>query len=88
MPDKDSGSNTTDSARTKIEQAKREVPEFREHFAKFKEQVTIGSYSSSTLYNYSLSVAKVSLMLKKSIIEFNADEVNQFLYSIAKEEKG
>ena len=87
IPDKNSGSLTTGSAKTLIEQAKREVPGFKEHFAKFEQQVTIGGYSSSTLYNYSRAVAKVSLMFKKSILDLDADEVNQFLYSIAKEKK-
>lgn len=78
---------TTGSAKTLIEQAKREVPGFLDHFAKFEEQVTIGGYSSSTLYNYSRAVAKISLYFKKSLLDLDADEVNQFLYSIAKERK-
>ena len=87
MPGNGSGSITTGSARTLIEQAKREVPGFRSHFAKFEEQVTIGGYSSSTLYNYSRAVAKVSLYFKKSLLDLDPDEVNQFLFSIAKEKK-
>jgi site-specific recombinase XerD len=87
MPGSDTGSITTGSARTLIEQAKREVPGFRSHFAKFEQQVTIGGYSSSTLYNYSRAVAKVSLYFKKSLLDLDPDEVNQFLYSIAKEKK-
>ena len=39
MPGKKSGSITTGSAKTLIEKAKREVPGFRQHFAKFEEQV-------------------------------------------------
>lgn len=73
------------SAKTLIERAKREVPGFREHFAKFEEQVTIGGYSSSTLFNYSRAVAKISLHFKKSLLDLDPDEVNQFLYLIAKE---
>lgn len=84
IPERNSGSITTGSARTLLEQAKREVPGFTEHFAKFEEQVTIGGYSSSTLYNYSRAVAKISLMFKKSVLDLDPDEVNQFLYSIAK----
>ena len=87
MPGNKTGSITTGSARTLIEQAKREVPGFTGHFAKFEEQVTIGGYSSSTLYNYSRAVAKVSLYFKKSLLELDPDEVNQFLFSIAKEKK-
>lgn len=87
MPGNSTGSITTGSARTLIEQAKREVPGFRSHFAKFEQQVTIGGYSSSTLYNYSRAVAKVSLYFKKSLLDLDPDEVNQFLFSIAKEKK-
>lgn len=87
MPDKDSGSITSGSAKTLIEQAKREVPGFREHFARFEEQVTIGGYSTSTLYNYSRAVAKVSLYFRKSLLDLDPDEVNQFLFTIAKEKK-
>ncbi len=72
------------SAKTLIEKARREVPGFKEHFAKFEEQVVIGGYSVSTLYNYSRAVAKVSLYFKKSLLELNVDEVNQFLYWVAK----
>ncbi len=64
--------------------AKREVPGFRGHFAKFEEQMVIGGYSASTLYNYSRAVAKISLYFKKSLLDLDPDEVNQFLYSVAK----
>ena len=72
------------SAKTLIEQAKREVPGFKAHFAKFEEQVVIGGYSKSTLFNYSRAVAKVSLYFKKSLFDLDVDEVNQFLYWTAK----
>ena len=72
------------SAKTLIEKAKREVPGFTEHFAKFEEQMVIGGYSVSTLYNYSRAVAKISLYFKKSLLDLDPDEVNQFLYSVAK----
>lgn len=75
------------SAKTIVEKAKREVPGFREHFAKFEEQVTIGGYSASTLFNYSRAVAKISLHFKKSLLELDPDEVNQFLFLLAKEKK-
>jgi hypothetical protein len=35
------------SAKTLIEQAKREVLDFSSHYAKFEEQMTIGGYSNS-----------------------------------------
>lgn len=75
------------SAKTIIERAKREVPDFREHFAKFEEQTTIQGYSSSTIFNYSRAVAKISLHFRKSLLDLDPDEVNQFLFSLAKEKK-
>ena len=73
------------SAKTIVELAKREVPGFREHFAKFEEQTTIGGYSKSTIFNYSRAVAKISLHFKKSLLDLDPDEVNQFLFTIAQE---
>ena len=35
------------SAKTLIEQAKREVPKFKDHIIKFEHQITIKSYSNS-----------------------------------------
>ena len=73
------------SAKTLLEQAKREVPGFRDHFAKFEEQTTIGGYSKSTIFNYSRAVAKISLHFKKSLLDLDPDEVNEFLFTIAEE---
>lgn len=75
------------SAKTLIERAKREVPDFKEHYQKFEEQMTIGGYSSSTLFNYSRAVAKVSLHFQKSLLDLDSEEVNQWLYLLAKEKK-
>lgn len=75
------------SAKTLIEQAKREVPDFRLHYAKFEEQIAIGGYSNSTLFCYSRAVAKVSLHFKKSLLDLDSDEVNQWLFLLAKEKK-
>jgi len=77
----------TDSPKTLIAKAKREVPDFIEHFAKFEQQMVIGGYSSSTLFNYSRAVAKISLHFKKSLLDLDPDEVNQFLFLLAKEKK-
>lgn len=76
---------TVGSAKTLIEKAKREVPGFEKHYAKFEEQMVIGGYSPSTLYNYSRAVARISLHFKKSLLDLDPDEVNQFLYSVAKD---
>ena len=77
----------SDSPKTLIALAKREVPDFKEHFAKFEQQMVIGGYSPSTLFNYSRAVAKISLYFKKSILDLDPDEVNEFLYALAKEKK-
>lgn len=74
-----------DSPKTLIARAKREVPGFNEHFSKFEQQMVIGGYSSSTLFNYSRAVAKVSLHFKKSLLDLDPDEVNAFLFEVAKE---
>ena len=79
--------SAADSPKTLIARAKREIPGFTEHFAKFEEQVTIGGYSSSTIFNYSRAVAKVSLHFGKSILDLDPDEVNAFLFHLAKEKK-
>ena len=75
----------SDSPKTLIAQAKREVPGFVEHFKKFEEQMVIGGYSESTLFNYSRAVAKVSLYFKKSLLDLDPEEVNSFLFELAKE---
>jgi integrase/recombinase XerD len=49
--------------------------------------MTIGGYSSSTLFNYSRAVAKISLYFKKSLLDLDPDEVNEFLFQLAKEKK-
>ena len=77
----------SDSPKTLIERVKRAVPDFKEHYSKFEQQMVIGGYSSSTLFNYSRSVAKISLHFKKSILDLDTEEVNQYLYLLAKEKK-
>jgi hypothetical protein len=55
------------SVKTLIERAKREVPGFVESYQKFEQQMVIGGYSTSTLFNYSRAVAtSLLLYLKKS----------------------
>ena len=77
--------NKPNSAKTIIERAKREVPDFKEHYKKFEEQMVIGGYSSSTLFNYSRAVGSLALHFKKSPLELDDDEINSFLFSVAKE---
>jgi site-specific recombinase XerD len=78
-------SSKPNSAKTIVERAKREVSGFKEDYKKFEEQMVIGGYSSSTLYNYSRAVGSLALQFKKSPLEIDDDEINSFLFSIAKE---
>lgn len=81
------GKNRVNSAKTLISRAKREIPDFAEHFKKFEQKTLIEGYSKSTVFNYSRSVAKISLHFKKSILDLDAEEVNEYLYCLAKEKK-
>lgn len=80
-------SNKPNSAKTIIERAKREVPDFQDHYKKFEEQMVIGGYSSSTLFNYSRAVGSLALHFKKSPLELDNDEINSFLFSVAKQKR-
>ena len=79
--------NKPNSAKTIIERAKREVPDFQDHYKKFEEQMVIGGYSSSTLFNYSRAVGSLALHFKKSPLELDDDEINSFLFSVAREKQ-
>ena len=79
--------NRPNSAKTIIERAKREVPDFQDHYKKFEEQMVIGGYSSSTLFNYSRAVGSLALHFKKSPLELDDDEINSFLFSVARQKK-
>jgi len=80
-------SSKPNSAKTIIERAKREVPGFIEQYKKFEEQMVIGAYSSSTLFNYSRAVGSLALQFKRSPLELDDDEINSFLFSVAKQKK-
>jgi len=82
---KPTSTKRVNSAKTLVERAKREVPGFKAHYAKFEEQTLINGYAPSTVFNYSRAVPKISLHFKKSILDLDPDEVNQFLYVLAKE---
>jgi site-specific recombinase XerD len=70
------------SAKTLLERAKLEVPGFADHIRKFEEQITIKSYSESTIFSYSRSIAQISLYFKKSPLDLEADEINSYLFSL------
>ena len=71
----------SDSSKTVIGEAKREAPNFKEHFKRFEQQMVIGGYSSNTLFCYGRAVAKVSLYWKKSLLDIEPTQVNDFLYA-------
>lgn len=77
----------TNSAKTLIARAKKEIPKFAEHISKFEEQITIKSYSESTVFSYSRSIAQISLYFKKSPLDLDPDEINAYLFTL-KQDKG
>jgi site-specific recombinase XerD len=70
------------SSKTLLERAKREVPGFSDHIRKFEEQITIKSYSPSTVFSYSRCIAQISLYCKKSPLDLEPDEINSYLYAM------
>jgi len=70
------------SAKTLIARAKSEVPGFADHIRKFEHQITIKSYSESTVFSYSRSIAQISLYFKKSPLDLEPDEINSYLYTL------
>ncbi|WP_201766069.1 tyrosine-type recombinase/integrase [Nafulsella turpanensis] len=70
------------SAKTLLERAKKEVPGFSVHMAKFEEQITLKSYSESTVFNYSRSIAQISLYFGKSPLDLDTEEINSYLFSL------
>lgn len=75
----------SNSAITLVEKAKLEVPKFAEHYLKFDHQITIKSYSSSTVFSYSRAIAQISLYFKKSPLDLDPDEINAYLYKLRKQ---
>ncbi|MEM7107983.1 MAG: phage integrase N-terminal SAM-like domain-containing protein [Bacteroidota bacterium] len=73
------------SAKTLIEKAKLQVPRFAEHIGKFEQQITLKSCAESTVFSYSRSITQISLHFGKSPLDLDTDEINTYLYSLAKE---
>ena len=74
-------------AKTVIEIAKREIPGFADHILKFEHQITIKSYSDSTVFSYSRAIAQISLYFlyfKKLFLNLEADEINSYLEPVYK----
>ena len=78
-------SNRSNSVKTIVERAKREVPGFVEYYAKFEQHPPINGYAPSTIFNYSRAVAKISLYFGKSLLDLDADEIHPFLYHVAQQ---
>lgn len=74
------------SAKTLLGRAKKQIPGFSDHIRKFEQQLVIGGYSESTLYNYCRSVASVALHFKKSPLELDPDEINTYLYALTQKD--
>ena len=70
------------SSKTLLERAKRDIPGFSDHIRKFEEQITIKSYSPSTVFSYSRCIAQISLYCKKSPLDLDPDEINSYLFSL------
>ena len=73
------------SAKTLTERARREVPGFADHIRKFEEQITLKSYSESTVFSYSRGIAQISLHFGKSPLDLDPDEINAYLYTLARD---
>ncbi|MFH1699663.1 MAG: tyrosine-type recombinase/integrase [Candidatus Zixiibacteriota bacterium] len=63
-----------------VEQAIKEVPDFARVYKKFCHKLTIGSYSKSTVSNYTRPVARMSLHFGKTPLDIDDDQVNEYLY--------
>lgn len=72
---------------TIVEQAKDNVPGFRDAFAKFIERVTIDQNSKSMITNYSRSIAHVALHFGRVPQVISVDEINSYLYRMSVHEK-
>ena len=77
----------SNSAKTLLARAKQEVPGFADHIGKFEEQITIKSYSESTVFSYSRSIAQMSLYFKKSPLDLEPDEINAYLFTLKQDKE-
>ena len=65
-----------------IKRAAALVPAFQDHLNKFEQQVVLGSYSESTLFNYARSVAGLVLYYGKSPLELDDEDINSYIHGI------
>lgn len=78
--------NVPNAAESLVKEAKRTVPQFKEHYEFFEKYMVVRGYSKSTKYNYSRAVAKICLCYNKSLLLISPDEMHDFLYKIAIED--
>ena len=64
---------------TLIEKAIKQVPGFAEINNKLKRSIKLKSLAQSTYYNYTRSIAKVSLHFKKTPLELTLEEIEDYL---------
>lgn len=64
---------------TLIERAQLEVPEFKTMYRKLERKVKLSGLSSSTLYNYGRSIARISLYFGKIPLELEDDQIEDYL---------
>lgn len=70
------------SGKTIIKRAATMVPAFQDHLHKFEQQVVLGSYSQSTLFNYARSVAGLVLYFGKSPLDLDDEEINSYIHGL------
>jgi len=74
------------SGKTIIGKASKQVPGFKSQLDKFEQQITLGSYSKSTLHNYARAVAGISLHFKKDVLSLDDEEINSYLFSLSQQD--
>lgn len=67
---------------TIVEQAKDQVPGFKEAFSKYTERITIDQNSSSLISNYSRNLAGLALHFGRVPHVMSVDEINTYLYHL------
>lgn len=73
---------TENSKRNLIKNAAIKVPAFRDQLLRFEQQVALGSYSKSTLFNYARSVSAMVLHFDKSPLDLDQQEIDSYLHGL------
>ena len=69
---------------TIIDRAKLEVDGFSTMYAKLGQKVVLGGLSESTLLNYGRCIAKISLHFRRIAIDLDEEQINGFLFDLAR----